>query len=292
MKNNHKAPSVFLVGLVLAVLPFTLLAQVEVPVVEAGTSPSGNAAPAGNQNDVLVKMFLQLEALQSEIQNLRGTVEEQSYQIRRMQIEQRDRYLDTDSRLTELYNEVQAHHSSQGGLVQLPVGGVQTPSVQSSNETAINSQPNQTQPEATAPNPVASGAGIDVNIVQNEQQLYRQALNLLLEDEAYQDAINLFQQYMDVYADGRYLTNALYWQGAALELVGNYSQAIVVLLRLINEHPQDPKAPTALLRLGTVYQEMGDSAQAADNWTRISELYPDANSEIEIANENLRALNN
>ncbi|MFZ8928408.1 MAG: YbgF trimerization domain-containing protein [Pseudohongiellaceae bacterium] len=292
MKNNHKAPSVFLVGLVLAVLPFTLLAQVEVPVVEAGTSPSGNAAPAGNQNDVLVKMFLQLEALQSEIQNLRGTVEEQSYQIRRMQIEQRDRYLDTDSRLTELYNEVQAHHSSQGGLVQLPVGGVQTPSVQSSNETAINSQPNQTQPEAAAPNPVASGAGIDVNIVQNEQQLYRQALNLLLEDEAYQDAINLFQQYIDVYADGRYLTNALYWQGAALELVGNYSQAIVVLLRLINEHPQDPKAPTALLRLGTVYQEMGDSAQAADNWTRISELYPDANSEIEIANENLRALNN
>ncbi len=292
MKNNRKAPSVFLIGLVLSVLPFTLLAQVEVPVVEASTSPSGNAAPAGNQNDVLVKMFLQLEALQSEIQNLRGTVEEQSYQIRRMQMEQRDRYLDTDSRLTELYNEVQAYHSGQGGLVQLPVGGVQTPSVQSSNETAINSQSIQTQPGAAAPNPVASGAGIDVNIAQNEQQLYRQALNLLLEDEAYQDAINLFQQYMDVYADGRYLTNALYWQGAALELVGNYSQAIVVLQRLINEHPQDPKAPTAMLRLGTVYQEMGDSAQAAANWQRISELYPDANSEIEIANENLRALNN
>ncbi len=292
MKNNRKALSVFLIGLVLSVLPFTLLAQVEVPVVEAGTSPSGNAAPAGNQNDVLVNMYLQLEALQSEIQNLRGTVEEQSYQIKRMQMEQRDRYLDTDSRLTELYNEVQAYHSGQGVPVQLPVGGVQTPSVQSSNETAINSQPIQTLPEAAAPNPVASSAGFDVNIAQNEQQLYRQALNLLLEDEAYQDAINLFQQYMDVYADGRYLTNALYWQGAALELVGNYSQAIVVLQRLINEHPQDPKAPTAMLRLGTVYQEMGDSAQAAANWQRISELYPDANSEIEIANENLRALNN
>jgi len=209
-----------------------------------------------------------------------------------MQMEQRDRYLDTDSRLTELYNEVLAYHLGQGVPVQLPVGGVQTPSVQSSNETAINSQPIQTQPQAAAPNPIASGAGFDVNIAQNEQQLYRQALNLLLEDEAYQNAINLFQQYMDVYADGRYLTNALYWQGAALELVGNYSQAIVVLQRLINEHPQDPKAPTAMLRLGTVYQEMGDSAQAAANWQRISELYPDANSEIEIANENLRALNN
>jgi tol-pal system protein YbgF len=292
MKNNPKALSVFLVGLVLSVLPFTLLAQVEVPVVEAGTSPSGNAAPAGNQNDVLVNMYLQLEALQSEIQNLRGTVEEQSYEIKRMQMEQRDRYLDTDSRLTELYNEVLAYHLGQGVPVQLPVGGVQTPSVQSSNETAINSQPIQTQPQAAAPNPIASGAGIDVNIAQNEQQLYRQALNLLLEDEAYQNAINLFQQYMDVYADGRYLTNALYWQGAALELVGNYSQAIVVLQRLINEHSQDPKAPTAMLRLGTVYQEMGDSARAAANWQRISELYPDANSEIEIANENLRALNN
>ena len=66
----------------------------------------------------------------------------------------------------------------------------------------------------------------------------------------------------------------------------------MVLQRLINEYPEDPKAPTAMLRLGTVYREMGDNAQAAANWQRISQIYPDASSEIEIANENLRALNN
>ena len=117
-------------------------------------------------------------------------------------------------------------------------------------------------------------------------------MNLLLEDEEYQDSITLFQQYIDVYPAGRYLTNALYWQGAALELTGNYNQAIVVLQRLINEFPQDPKAPTALLRLGTVYREMGDDGQATVIWRQISQRYPDSTSEIEIAREYLIEIGN
>ena len=272
-----------------------LMAQVNVPVVEAGQSQTNNTTPADNQNEVMINMYLQLEALQAEIQNLRGIVEEQSYLVRRMQMEQRDRYLDTDSRLTELYNDIQSYHAGSGAPLQQPTGQLPTAEGERQNNVATGVIPpsarNTSQPQSETPG-IASGASVAVNAPQNEQELYRQALNLLLEDEAYQDSINLFQQYLDVYSDGRYLTNALYWQGAALELVGNYNQAIVVLQRLISEHPGDPKAPTAMLRLGTVYHEMGDDAQAAVNWQRISEIYPDATSEIEIANENLRDLSN
>lgn len=275
--------------------PVHLMAQVDVPVVEAGQSQANNTTPANNQNEVMINMYLQLEALQAEIQNLRGTVEEQSYQIRRMQMEQRDRYLDTDSRLTELYNDIQSFHSGSGVPLQQLTGQLPTSVDEGQNSVATGVIPpsarNTGQPQSETPG-FASGAAVAATAPQNEQELYRQALNLLLEDEAYQDSINLFQQYLDVYSEGRYLTNALYWQGAALELVGNYNQAIVVLQRLINEYPGDPKAPTAMLRLGTVYHEMGDNAQAAVNWQRISEIYPDATSEIEIANENLRDLSN
>ena len=262
-----------------------------VPVVEAGQGQAQEAVPiqriqppAGgdsSQNEIMVNMYLQLEALQAEIQNLRGLVEEQSYQIRRMQTEQRDRYLDTDSRIGELYNQVQAYHGGQAPA-QLPAG---QPAPRGNQ--AVNVQPAipATAP-ATAPanNGASTGAGIAANMPQNEQELYRQALNLLLENEAFQESITLFQQYIDVYPQGRYLTNALYWQGAAMELAGNYNQAIVVLQRLINEYPTDAKAPTAMLRLGTVYREMGDLAQARASWQRISSLYPDSTSEIEIAN--------
>jgi len=72
-----------------------------------------------------------------------------------------------------------------------------------------------------------------------------------------------------------------------LHLLENYTQSISVLQRLLDEFPQDPKAPTAMLRLGTVFNEMGNRARAVEYWTRISQVYPTSTSEIELANEYL-----
>ena len=271
------------------------MAQVPVTVVDAGESQSvTQQTPNNNQNEIMVNMYLQLETLQAEIQNLRGLVEEQSYLIRRMQMEQRDRYLDTDSRIGALYNQVQAFHGDQA----IPSQPSQLPEGQLSEENPaiqVGTVPNTSEITPGTPSintPFSTQAPVVANVPQNEQALYRQALNLLLEDEAYQASITLFQQYIDVYPAGRYLTNALYWQGAAFELTGSYNQAIVVLQRLINEFPDDPKAPTALLRLGTVYREMGDTGQAAVTWQQISQAYPDSTSEIEIASEYLVEIGN
>src|SRR5690606_2670711 len=57
---------------------------------------------AGGNNEVVVNLYFQLEALQREVQDLRGIVEEQGYLIQRMQTEARDRYLDLDRRLSSL----------------------------------------------------------------------------------------------------------------------------------------------------------------------------------------------
>ncbi|MDG2175480.1 MAG: tol-pal system protein YbgF [Gammaproteobacteria bacterium] len=273
------------------------IAQVPVTVVDAGAGESQSVTQqtqSNNQNEIMVNMYLQLESLQAEIQNLRGLVEVQSNLIRRMQMEQRDRYLDTDSRIGELYNQVQAFHGGQA----IPSQPSQLPEGQLSEENPaiqVGTVPNISEIAPGTPSiitPFSTQAPVVTNVPQNEQALYRQALNLLLEDEAYQDSITLFQQYIDVYPAGRYLTNALYWQGAAFELTGSYNQAIVVLQRLINEFPEDPKAPTALLRLGTVYREMGNTGQAAVTWQQISQAYPDSTSEIEIASEYLVEIGN
>jgi len=267
---------------------FTLaspLLTAQVQVVEAG-SARGQSQPAANdnQNEIVINMYLQLEALQAEVQNLRGLVEEQSYQIRRMQTEQRDRYLDTDSRLSELQNQIASPGRAAPAITQAPapLAPVATNSTAGENgSVAANGNTDQSaaQPAVT-------------NTPRSEQDIYRQALALLLEKEEYQDSITLFQQYIDIYPQGRYFTNALYWQGAALELVGSYDRAIEVLTRLIDNHPQDAKAPTAMLRLGTVYREMGRKPEALATWRRISEVYPDSTSEIEIANEYLGDANN
>ncbi len=274
---------------------FWVSASAQVRVVDAGSSQESPAreAPAAqsnnSQNDIMVNMYLQLEALQSEIQNLRGMVEEQSYQIKRMQTEQRDRYLDTDSRLSEINSQVQSFHSGQPVAVTRPGPSVNPAPTSGANSSASNNVSANNQAVA---NPVAAGAGVGLASPQSEQQLYREALNLLLEDEAFTESISLFQQYIERYPAGRYLTNTLYWQGAAMELAGLHAQSILVLQRLINEFPQDAKAPTALLRLGTVYRKMGENAQAAAQWRRIAEQYPQSVSEIEIANEYLSEISN
>jgi tol-pal system protein YbgF len=272
---------------------YSLGALAQVRVVDAGSSQENQQkVPASNnsQNDIMVNMYLQLESLQSEIQNLRGLVEEQSYQIKRMQTEQRDRYLDTDSRLSEINSQVQSYHSGQPIAGISPAPSVINPLTNSSANT--NGSSNLTANNQPLTNPVAGGAGVAVASPQTEQQLYREALNLLLEDEAFTESINLFQQYIERYPRGRYLTNTLYWQGAAMELAGLHAQAILVLQRLISEFPADAKAPTALLRLGTVYRKMGENAQAASQWRRIAQDYPESVSEIEIANEYLSEISN
>lgn len=262
-----------------------VLAQAQV-VDAAGDRNSGQVrqnspATGAAQNDIMVDMYLQLEALQNEIQNLRGLVEEQSYEIRRMQSDQRDRYLDLDSRVSELFS----YHSGQPPVALQPSQGATAGQPPAAG--GISQPDNAAQSAAT----VVGGATIPPVInSQNEAELYRQALSLLLENEAFQDSVSMFQQYIDIYPEGRYFTNALYWQGAALHLLGNYPQAIAVLQRLVDEYPQDPKAPTAMLRLGTVYSEMGDRTRAVDYWQRIRQSYPDSTSEIEIASEYLSDL--
>jgi tol-pal system protein YbgF len=271
-----------ILGLMLSCLAAYGQVFAQAQVVDAASDRAANSsqqntqaqASTTSQNDIMVDMYLQLEALQSEIQNLRGLVEEQSYQIRRMQTEQRDRYLDTDSRLSELFS----YHAGQ------QPAGIQTSPGGNTGQVAPFAG-NSNQRELLAPG--AIGVTTAAAGTLNEQDLYRQALSQLLEQEAFQDSVNLFQQYIDIYPQGSYFTNALYWQGAGLHLLGNYPQSIAVLQRLLNEYPQDPKAPTAMLRLGTVYNEMGDKARAVDYWRRISETYPSSTSEIELARDYL-----
>lgn len=295
MSRQERLTKIFLPALTIAAtLAVSNEASAQARVVDAasdrGQATTAPAASAGNQNDIMVEMYLRLESLQTEIQNLRGLVEEQSYQIRRMQTESRDRYLDTDSRLTELFS---FHNGQQppatntvppvrNGAGQPVAGGnaSTTPVPQVSTAGVGNSAASASTGIASTNLPAASSP-------QNEQELYRLALNQLLEEENFQESVNLFQQYIDVYPQGRYLTNSLYWQGAALHLLENYTQSISVLQRLLDEYPQDPKAATAMLRLGTVYNEMGNTQRAVDLWRRISQVYPNSTSEIELATEYL-----
>lgn len=266
-------------------------------------SLSAFAQPGGNNNDLVVTLYTQVEALQQEVQNLRGMVEEQAFQIRRMQTEQRDRYIDLDQRLSEMTGGGAPVAGAPGTTV--PGAGVaappadpsmtQTPGqaanqgqgavpVQPPADTFASSTPSPAPAVAPQQNPAAAVAPVPQ---MEEQELYRAALNLLLEQSQYEESVRYFQSYIDTYPQGRLLTNSLYWQGEALILVARLNEARDVFSRLLAEHPQDPKAPDAMLKLGVVYNQMGDRGKATETWREIATRYPEAVSVNNLARDYL-----
>lgn len=294
------------------------------------------AQPGGN-NDLLMSLYNQLEALQQEVQTLRGTVDEQANQLRRLETEQRNRYLDIDRRLSDAARGPVTGAPGQmpaainpatgatdpaptGAIPGTPMPGTAMPGTTASGTTASGTSvsgttaPGSTTPGTTLPGNVPSAQNTPPPAIAgnapfnaapgnqataalppaaqttaplNEQDLYRTALNLLLEQSQYEESIRLFQSYIDNYPQGRLLTNAYYWQGEALILVSRFNEAQAVFSKILSDFPQDPKAAGAMLKLGVVYQQMGNNEQARQTWREIATRYPENVTEIRTAQDYL-----
>lgn len=293
-----------LVAAVLAVSAWTTLLQAQVQVVEpgAGQGQSRSGSAAAGSNDLLVSMYNQLEALQQEVQTLRGIVEEQSNRVRRLEIETRDRYLDMDNRLRSLsvgsaapgMPTDPAAVDGEAAVVTSPqaVQDVRTsvpfnPVVQGAD---LGSPPAASNPAGVvaAPQGAAVAAGVDAATSQmSEQDLYRSALNLLLEEGKAEESAATFQVYLQRFPDGRLLPNALYWQGEALILLSRYPEAQGAFERVLNEFPGDAKAAGALLKTGVVQNLLGNRSEAENIWRELPGRFPDSASEITLARDYL-----
>jgi len=253
-------------------------------------SPIAAAQSGGNNNELLMTLYDQLQALQQEVQSLRGLVEEQAYQLQRLQAEQRDRYIDIDRRLTEM-----SPGAVVGQAVLPPAGSVPGDTAQTVVPQATASVPALALPAVSTPVTPGIGGAAAGNPAplapetppMDEQELYRTALSLLLDQGQYEESVRLFQSYISSYPQGRLLTNALYWQGEALILVSRLPEARDVFMRLLSEFPQDPKAAGAMLKLGVVYQQMGNVDLATQTWREIESRYPESVSEINLARDYL-----
>lgn len=288
-------------ALILAVGLWSMAATAQVPVVEAGGARAQPAAAQSQGNELLLTLYSQLEALQREVQTLRGMVEEQANQVRRMESGQRDRYLDIDRRLSELSGATSSltptlpGTTAQGGLpaatppaafpgAQSPAPGGVAQGTTTAPSIAFGNAP---PVDGTATNPAAGDASLSAEAQLGEQDLYRTALNLLLEQNQYDESVRLFQSYIERFPQGRLLTNAYYWQGEALILVSRFDEARNVFTYLITNFPEDPKAAGAMLKLGVVYQQMGDRARAEETWRNIATRYPENVTEIRAAQDYL-----
>lgn len=216
---------IFVVAAVAAFSSFTF-AQAQVVDSQAviDNRPANQQSDGANQQ---AEIFYQMQQLQQEVLTLRGLVEEQANDIKRLKQQRMDDYLDLDRRIS--------------GLASKPAA-----------------QPQALVTAAVAPGAASKSSG-------NEFQDYRAAINTVLKKQDYQQGESLLKAYISRYPEGKYTANCQYWLGQVY-LAGRDFESAKQRFKIVTEqYPNHNKAADSVFKLGKSYHLLGDKA-AAKPW--------------------------
>jgi len=210
---------------------------------------SGNIPPPLDSPN----MAYQIQQLQQEISELRGLVEEQSFELKRLKQQRLDDYLDLDKRLS--------------AITQSNAGSNQASSRQNSSLQNSTAQNTTTQGNTSNQSPTITGLSNSLPttpIVDEEEgkKLYRKAIDQLLNKQDYGSAQASFGQYLDKFPTGTYVPNVYYWQGQIYLTESNKIAAEKAFTSLVNKYEDHQKTPDAKYKLATIYFDQGKKAEA------------------------------
>jgi len=194
----------------------------------------------------LAEIFHRLQILQQEVRELRGLVEEQAFQIKRLSRQQQEQYIDLDGRLLAL----------RGGAPAVGLVGRQAPS-RSSGGT-----------------PLPRGGSASATKT-TEQAAYDAAFDLLKEHR-YQESSELFSRLIADFPNGRYTPTAFYWLGELYLAMEDEEQARQWFAQVLALYPDHSKVPDTSFKLGVVYDRLGDREQSVLYLNRVIVEHPDS----------------
>lgn len=205
----------------------------QVQIVESqpigGKSTIQNRPAAAVDSGAQSELYYQLQLLQQEVQELRGLVEQQSFELRQLKQQRMDDYLDLDRRLSQA--------SGSSGV----------------NAGAASSVSPQHNPTEIAPPDTAQA---------DELAAYRGAIDMILKQKDFDGGAVALQKYLQDFPSGHYTANALYWLGQIYLQKNDVSQSQKWFKQMIDNYPTHQKTPEAKLKLAKIYHTQGDMAQA------------------------------
>ncbi|MCK5355250.1 MAG: tol-pal system protein YbgF [Methyloprofundus sp.] len=196
----------------------------------------GNAA----SSKPMLEMLGRVERLQQEIQQLRGLLEEQAYEINNLKKRQKNSYLDIDQRLQQLEKE--------RGIVG---------EVTEYHDLAAPMQASQSN--------VAEKAAFDKAFASVRSSDYPQA-------------IKLFKQFLQDYPAGEYSDNATFWLASTYKVVNDLAKAKPAFQRVYTQFPDSEKAGLAMMKLADIYAEENELQKAKQLYRQIGSQYAETSS--------------
>jgi tol-pal system protein YbgF len=202
------------------------------------------------ENQSLVQLAQRIDALQADVRQLNGRIEELQNANDGLRKQQRDLYQDLDQRMKTLASR--------------PVAPAADPAAS----------------PAAAP---AAGAGAG-----DEQALYGKAFDSLKAGD-YAAAVNAFRQLAATFPNGSLADNTQYWLGEAYYVMRDYDHAAACFETVLSSWPGSRKAPDALLKLGYTQFEQKKTAAARTTLQQVVTRFPGTDA-ARLAAERLQKL--
>ncbi|ANE54379.1 tol-pal system protein YbgF [Methylomonas sp. DH-1] len=246
-------------------------------VTSASAAPVNNpgAYPAAPGDNAIFEVLGRLEQLQSEVQQLRGMVEEQSQTIADLQRKQNNMYSDLDERMQALSAAGQpaaAQPASQPDAAAAPAAAAPAAPVAASVPPAPSAAAAPTP--AVPPAPVAVAESKPAPAVSaNEKERYQAAYDTLRNGHNAQ-AVKMFQDLLRDFPAGEFADNSQYWLAEAYKINREFDAARAAFNKVVSQYPNSSKVPDALLKLGYIEFDLQNAAKARDYLTRVTTSYP------------------
>ncbi|MFT6387331.1 MAG: tol-pal system protein YbgF [Cellvibrionaceae bacterium] len=225
------------------------------PVSSLGSAPASTSAVTSPQQSGNYNLIYQIQQMQQEVSELRGLLEEQNFQIKRLKQQRLDDYLDLDKRIVELNKQKQSNSSSSEAAIV----------AQNKNSDALSTLSGS-----------QNLSGALANDIGAEKKLYRKAIDQLLNQQDYSGAQTSFTQYLGDYPSGTYAPNVHYWQGQIYLTDSNKEAAEKSFTALLNDYPDHQKAPDAKYKLATIFYDQGKKTEAKKMLSDVASSNSDA----------------
>lgn len=234
--------SIFLLAVVATMVGKGIaVAQETLPDRRAVVPASKKLPVDAGTRDTLLDLLRQLEELQTEVRQLRNTVEVQGHELEQLKGRHRTLYDDLDKRL----REAERRSSAVVAAPALPV--------------------------TAAPTTVLSAPAAPRVVTAPQQQEYDAAFELMKQG-LYDRAVKAFRAFLVKHPDSGLADNAQYWIAEGNYVLRNYKLALEEFTKVVNA-ANNPKAPDALLKIGYVHYELGAYDKARKTLTDVQERY-------------------
>ncbi|MBU2871096.1 tol-pal system protein YbgF [Colwellia sp. E2M01] len=242
-----------LFGMMFTASAFSALAVAKAPVIDVNANSIDSAAlmdqlttltrKLDSRNKAQIKLQRQLDQLQNEVSELRGVTELHTHQLGEVLERQRELYQEIDRRVNEV---LKSPNKQKASTANTTIAAVKTTTEYSNNLT--------------------------------ENESYDRAVNFVLKDKNYQQAIVEFKAFNKNFPKSSYAPNSHYWLGQLLFNQGELTEAHNEFLIVVNAHKDSSKRPDALLKLGMIEEKQKDNNKAILSYQQLLKEYPDSTS--------------